>query len=126
MVVLGTRSSLFLPFKNLGLVVVDEEHDSSYKQSEPTPRYHARDAAIMLSGIYGADTLLGSATPSFEAEYNCRIGRFSKVSLFTKYYGAQPPEVEIIDTIWARRSGQMRGSFSQKLINTERKTLQNG
>lgn len=125
-VVLGTRSSLFLPFKNLGLVVVDEEHDSSYKQSEPTPRYHARDAAIMLSGIYGADTLLGSATPSFEAEYNCRIGRFSKVSLFTKYYGAQPPEVEIIDTIWARRSGQMRGSFSQKLINTVRKTLQNG
>lgn len=125
-VVLGTRSSLFLPFKNLGLVVVDEEHDSSYKQSEPTPRYHARDAAIMLSGIYGADTLLGSATPSFEAEYNCRIGRFSKVSLFAKYYGAQPPEVEIIDTIWARRSGQMRGSFSQKLINTVRKTLQNG
>ena len=125
-VVLGTRSSLFLPFKNLGLVVVDEEHDSSYKQSEPTPRYHARDAAIMLSGIYGADTLLGSATPSFEAEYNCRIGRFSKVPLFTKYYGAQPPEVEIIDTIWARRSGQMRGSFSQKLINTVRKTLQNG
>ena len=125
-VVLGTRSSLFLPFKNLGLVVVDEEHDSSYKQSEPTPRYHARDAAIMLSGIYGADTLLGSVTPSFEAEYNCRIGRFSKVTLFAKYYGAQPPEVEIIDTIWACRSGQMRGSFSQKLINTVRKTLQNG
>lgn len=125
-VVLGTRSSLFLPFKNLGLVVVDEEHDSSYKQSEPTPRYHARDAAIILSGIYGADTLLGSATPSFEAEYNCRIGRFSKVSLFAKYYGAQPPEVEIIDTIWARRSGQMRGSFSQKLINEMKKTLQKG
>ncbi|MBQ6872295.1 MAG: primosomal protein N' [Bacteroidales bacterium] len=125
-VVLGTRSSLFLPFKNLALVVVDEEHDSSYKQSEPTPRYHARDAAIILSGIYGADTLLGSATPSFEAEYNCRIGRFSKVFLFTKYYGAQPPEVEIIDTIWARRSGQMRGSFSQKLINEMKKTLQKG
>ena len=125
-IVLGTRSSLFLPFDNLGLVVVDEEHDSSYKQTEPAPRYQARDAAIMLANIYGAATLLGSATPSFESEYNCRIGRFSKVGLYERYYGAKSSEIEIIDTIWARRSGQMRGNFSQKLINEMRKTLQNG
>ena len=125
-VVLGTRSSLFLPFENLGLVVVDEEHDSSYKQTEPAPRYQARDAAIMLANIHGAATLLGSATPSFESEYNCKIGRFAKVGLYEKYYGAQPPQIEIIDTIWARRSGQMKGSFSQKLINEMRKALQSG
>lgn len=125
-VVLGTRSSLFLPFKNLGLVVVDEEHDSSYKQTDPAPRYQARDTAIMLANIHGAAILLGSATPSFESEYNCKIGRFAKVGLYKKYYGAQPPQIEIIDTIWARRSGQMKGSFSQKLINEMRRTLGEG
>lgn len=125
-VVLGTRSSLFLPFRNLGLVVVDEEHDSSYKQTDPAPRYQARDAAIMLANIYGASTVLGSATPSFESEYNCRIGRFAKVGLYEKYYGAQEAEIEIIDTIYARKTGQMKGNFSQKLINSMRKVLQNG
>ena len=125
-VVLGTRSSLFLPFRNLGLVVVDEEHDSSYKQTDPAPRYQARDAAIMLANIYGASTVLGSATPSFESEYNCRVGRFAKVGLYEKYYGAQEPEIEIIDTIYARKTGQMKGNFSQKLINSMRKVLQNG
>ena len=125
-VVLGTRSSLFLPFSNLGLVVVDEEHDSSYKQTDPAPRYHARDAAIMLANIYGASTVLGSATPSFESEYNCRIARFAKVGLYEKYYGAQEAEIEIIDTIYARKTGQMKGNFSQKLINSMRKVLQSG
>ena len=125
-VVLGTRSSLFLPFSNLGLVVVDEEHDSSYKQTDPAPRYHARDSAIMLANIYGASIVLGSATPSFESEYNCRIARFAKVGLYEKYYGAQEAEIEIIDTIYARKTHQMRGSFSQKLINTMREVLQRG
>ena len=125
-VVLGTRSSLFLPFRDLGLVVVDEEHDSSYKQADPAPRYHARDAAIMLANIYGASIVLGSATPSFESEYNCRIGRFVKVGLYEKFYGAQEPEIEIIDTIYARKTRQMKGSFSQKLINSMRQVLQNG
>ena len=125
-VVLGTRSSLFLPFRNLGLVAVDEEHDSSYKQADPAPRYHARDAAIMLANIYGASTVMGSATPSFESEYNCRIGRFAKVGLYEKYYGAQEPVIEIIDTIYARKTRQMKGSFSQRLINSMRQVLQNG
>ncbi len=125
-VVLGTRSALFLPFSNLGLVVVDEEHDSSYKQIEPAPRYQARDVAIMLAKIHNANVLLGSATPSFESEYNCTIGRFAKVCLFEKYYGAQQPEVDIIDTIWARKSRQMKGSFSQKLINEIQRVLDRG
>ncbi len=125
-VVLGTRSALFLPYRNLGLVVVDEEHDSSYKQSEPAPRYQARDVAIMLANIHRANILLGSATPSFESEYNCLIGRFSKVTLLEKYYGAAIPKVEIIDTIWARKSGQMRGNFSQKLLNVIKKRVGEG
>lgn len=125
-IVLGTRSALFLPYENLGLVIADEEHDSSYKQTEPAPRYHARDAAIMLAKIHGANVLLGSATPSLESEYNCRIGRFAKVSLLEKYYGALSPVIEIADTIWARKSGQMKGSFTQKLINEIAKTLDRG
>ena len=116
-IVLGTRSALFLPYKKLGLIVVDEEHDSSYKQTEPAPRYHARDTAIMLAGLFEAHIILGSATPSFESEYNCSIGRFGKVRLEEKYYGAREPEVEIIDTLWAYKSRQMKGSFSRKLIN---------
>lgn len=125
-IVLGTRSALFLPYENLGLVIADEEHDSSYKQTEPAPRYHARDAAIMLAKIHEANILLGSATPSLESEYNCRIGRFAKVSLLEKYYGALSPVIEIADTIWARKSGQMKGSFTQKLINEIAKTLDRG
>lgn len=125
-IVLGTRSALFLPYENLGLVIADEEHDSSYKQTEPAPRYHARDAAIMLAKIHEANILLGSATPSLESEYNCRIGRFAKVSLLEKYYGALSPVIEIADTIWARKSGQMKGSFTQKLINEIAKTLDKG
>ena len=125
-VVLGTRSALFLPYRNLGLVVVDEEHDSSYKQTEPAPRYQARDVAIMLANIHKANILLGSATPSFESEYNSLIGRFAKVLLLEKYYGAAVPQVEIIDTIWARKSGQMRGNFSQKLINAIKKRVGEG
>lgn len=125
-IVLGTRSALFLPYENLGLIIADEEHDSSYKQTEPAPRYHARDAAIMLAKIHGANILLGSATPSLESEYNCRIGRFAKVPLLEKYYGALPPVIEIADTIWARKSGQMKGSFTQKLINEIAKTFANG
>ncbi len=126
MVVLGTRSALFLPFRNLGLIVVDEEHDSSYKQSEPAPRYQARDSAIMLSSLYGANILLGSATPSLESEYNCSIGRFRKVLLTERYFGYSPVDITIIDTIWARKSGQMRGNFSQQLINAIGSNLEKG
>lgn len=125
-IILGTRSALFLPFDSLGLIIVDEEHDSSYKQTEPAPRYNAKDAAIMLSGIYGADLLLGSATPTFESLYNCKTGRFVKVELNERYYGSQAPEVEVIDTIYAKKTHQMRGSFTQKLINEIKKCISTG
>ncbi len=125
-VVLGTRSALFLPLSNLGLVIVDEEHDSSYKQSEPAPRYHAKDTAIMLAQLHGANILLGSATPSFESEYNCLVGKFKLVELLEKYYGATAPQVEIVDTIYAYKTRQMVGSFSQKLINEIRRTIEQG
>lgn len=124
-ILLGTRSALFLPYNNLGMIIVDEEHDTSYKQSDPAPRYHARDAAIMLAGIHKAEIILGSATPSFESEYNCTIERFTKVELTEKFYGAIEPQVDIINTIWAYKSRQMVGSFSQKLINEIKKTIDN-
>ncbi len=125
-IILGTRSSLFLPYGNLGLIIVDEEHDSSYKQTEPAPRYHAKDTAIMLSQIHKANILLGSATPSYESEYNCLSGKFTLVELKEKYHGAIPPQVEIIDTIQALKTRQMVGSFSQKLINEIRRTITEG
>jgi len=122
-VILGTRSSLLLPFDNLGLIIIDEEHDASYKQTEPAPRYNARDSAIMLAGLYKAQVLMGSATPSLESRYNCIIGRFAKVELKEKYYKANEPDITVIDTIWTRRSKQMKGSFSQELINEIKKTI---
>lgn len=116
-IVLGTRSSLFLPFDSLGLVIVDEEHDASYKQADPAPRYNARDAAVMLSAIYGAGVVMGSATPSFESLYNISIHRYGKVELPFRFYGTKQPLIEIVDTCKARRRGEMKGSFSQKLLN---------
>ena len=125
-VVLGTRSSLFLPYSNMGLVIVDEEHDSSYKQTEPAPRYQAKDTAIMLAQIHGCNVLLGSATPSFESEYNCLAKRFALVELKEKFYGGTEPQVEIVDTVYAYKTRQMVGSFSQKLINEIRRTVEQG
>ena len=125
-VVLGTRSSLFLPYSNMGLVIVDEEHDSSYKQTEPAPRYQAKDTAIMLAQIHGCNVLLGSATPSFESEYNCLAKRFALVELKEKFYGGTEPQVEIVDTVYAYKTRQMVGNFSQKLINEIRRTVEQG
>ena len=125
-VVLGTRSSLFLPFAQLGLVIVDEEHDPSYKQSDPAPRYNARDAAVLLASIYGAHLIMGSATPSFESLYNVSIKKYARVMLPFRYFGAPAPDVEIIDTIKARRVGEMKGSFSQKLINALKENMEQG
>ena len=125
-VVLGTRSSLFLPFAQLGLVIVDEEHDPSYKQSDPAPRYNARDAAVLLASIYGAHLIMGSATPSFESLYNVSIKKYARVMLPFRYFGAPAPDVEIIDTIKARRGGEMKGSFSQKLINALKENMEQG
>ena len=116
-IILGTRSSVFLPFKELGLVIIDEEHDSSYKQSEPAPRYNGRDAAIILATKRGTKVILGSATPSMESIYNVTIGKYVQVDLCEKYHGVIEPEIEIIDTNKAYRLHDMKGSFSMHLIN---------
>lgn len=113
---LGTRSALFLPHCNLGLVIVDEEHDSSYKQQDPAPRYNGRDCAAVLALQHKARLLLGSATPSLESLYNVDSGRYSKVGLNEKYYGGSEPQTVIIDTSAERKKNGMVGSFSRKLI----------
>lgn len=132
--VLGTRSALLLPFRELGLIVVDEEHDNSYKQEDPAPRYNARDVSIMLSAIGGVNLLLGSATPSYESLYNVKLGKLALVQLTEKYYGTGTcknsskvdSEITLIDTLYARRTHQMKGSFSQQLINKIRKVTDDG
>ena len=125
-IVLGTRSSLFLPHNNLGLIIVDEEHDSSYKQDSPAPRYNGRDTALMLSVIHNCGIILGSATPSLEEMYNCECGRHTLVTLSERYHGDSETEIEIIDTKAERKKRGMEGSFSRKLIEHIRKTLSEG
>jgi primosomal protein N' (replication factor Y) len=115
--VLGTRSALFLPHHNLGLIIVDEEHDTSYKQDAPAPRYNARESAIMLGVIQDAHVVLGSATPSLESLYNAEIGRFIKVDLKERFHSGEEAEIRIIDTVAERRKRGMTGSFSRKLIH---------
>ena len=115
-VVLGTRSAIFLPHKDLGLVIVDEEHDTSYKQDSPAPRYNGRETAIMMAKIFGANVILGSATPSLESLYNCSVGRYELVTLNKRFYDAADSDIEIIDTIAERRKNGMIGNFSRKLI----------
>ena len=131
-IVLGTRSSLFLPHHDLGLIIVDEEHDSSYKQDSPAPRYNGRDTALMLSVIQSqaqkktCRILLGSATPSLEELYNCQTGRHMMVSLTERYHGAQEADIEIIDTKAERRKNGMVGNFSRKLIAHIGRVLREG
>ena len=115
-IVLGTRSSLFLPYHDLGLIIVDEEHDSSYKQDSPAPRYNGRDTALMLSLIHGCNIILGSATPSLEELYNCRCGKHVMVELKERYHGTEDSDMELIDTRAERRKRGMCGNFSRKLI----------
>lgn len=125
-VVLGTRSSIFLPHHDLGVVIVDEEHDSSYKQDAPAPRYNGRDTALMLAKLNRADVVLGSATPSLESLYNCKTGKMAYVRLSERYFGAEDSDVEIIDTIAERRKRGMKGSFSYKLIERINEVLADG
>lgn len=125
-IVLGTRSSIFLPHHNLGLIIVDEEHDSSYKQDSPAPRYNGRDTAVMLAGIHGCDIVLGSATPSLESLYNCISGKYAIAELKERYHHAEDAEIEIIDTIAERKKNGMRGSLSIKLIEHISETLEEG
>ena len=124
-VVLGTRSALFLPHHDLGLIIVDEEHDTSYKQ-DTAPRYQGRDTAVMLGSIHGSHVILGSATPSLESLYNCENGRYVRVWLPEKYHGGPKASVEVIDTRAERRKNGMVGSFSRKLIGHISDTLSAG
>lgn len=123
LVVLGLRSSILLPFKRLNLIIIDEEHDPSYKQNEPAPRYSARDAAIVLANLYKANVLLGSATPSFESIYNSNSGRYNIVHLRERYFGAGEPEIEIIDMIKERKAGRINGLFSLKTLSAIEETI---
>lgn len=126
LMVLGTRSSLFLPHHDLGLIIVDEEHDNSYKQDSPAPRYNGRDTALMLSLIHGSRIILGSATPSMEEIYNCACGKHALVELKERYHGTEDSDIEIIDTKAERKKNGMRGNFSVKLIGHIRKVLEDG
>ncbi len=116
-IVLGVRSAVFAPLKNLGLIIVDEEHETSYKQDNPSPRYHARDTAIMRARIENALIILGSATPSLESYYNATKGKYKLLNIFDRADGAVLPDVKIIDIMSARKRGQMHGYFSEDLLN---------
>ncbi|HLL43502.1 MAG TPA: primosomal protein N', partial [Segetibacter sp.] len=123
-VILGARSSLFLPFKYLGLIIVDEEHDASYKQQEPAPRYHGRDAAIYYASLFNAKVLLGSATPSIESSYNARTGKYGLVHLTERYGNVQMPLMQIVDlkTIITQNKGKI--ILSPQLTEAIQQTLQ--
>ena len=125
-VVIGVRSSVFLPYSNLGLVIVDEEHDSSYKQQDPAPRYNGRNAALVLAQMHGAKTVLGSATPAIEVYHLALEGKYGLVKLLTRYGDINMPDVKVIDTIDARKRRDMHGLFSNELIANCRKALQGG
>lgn len=125
-VILGARSAVFLPFQNLGLVIIDEEHETSYKQQDPAPRYHARSAAIMLARMNGAKTLLGTATPSLESYHNAQTGRYGLVELKQRYSGIELPEIQVVDVRDLQHRKMMKGPFSPTLINKIRQALDNG
>ena len=124
--VVGVRSSVYLPFKNLGLVVIDEEHDSSYRQFDPAPRLQARDSAIMLANLFKAKTLLGTATPSIESMYNVKVGKYGFVYLSKRYANYLPPIIELIDIKDKQHRKRMNGHFSDILIEEMTNTLSQG
>lgn len=125
-VILGARSAVFLPFQNLGLVIIDEEHETSYKQQDPMPRYHARSAAIVLAQMFGAKTLLGTATPSTETYYNAKTGKYGLVELFQRYKGIELPEIQVVDVKDLQHRKMMNGPFSPILLNKVREALEHG
>lgn len=124
--ILGVRSSVFLPFRNLGLVIVDEEHETSYKQQDPAPRYHARSAAVMLARMFGAKTLLGTATPSIETFHLAATGRYGYVRLSERFGGVNLPDVEVVDTARLRFQHRMKGAFSPTLLEAVEGALERG
>ena len=122
-IILGARSAVFLPFQKLGLVIVDEEHETSFKQQDPAPRYHARSTAIVLAQMYQAKTLLGTATPSMESYYNAKTGKYGLVTLSTRFKNIQLPEIEVVDTKDLRHRKLMTGPFSPRLLAAMREAL---
>lgn len=125
-VILGARSAVFLPFQNLGLVIIDEEHETSFKQQDPSPRYHARSAAIVLASMYGAKTLLGTATPSIETYHNAMTGKYGYVSLTQRHAGIELPEFRIVDIKDLQHRKMMTGPFSPMLLAEVRKAIEDG
>ncbi|MBU2997438.1 primosomal protein N' [Cellulophaga baltica] len=125
-IVIGARSALFMPFKELGLIIVDEEHESSFKQYDPAPRYHARDAAIVLASFHNANILLGSATPSVESFYNVQVGKYGYASIFRRFGDVLMPDIELVDIKEQSKKKRMKGHFSERLFNEISETLENG
>ena len=125
-VILGARSAVLLPFSHLGMIIIDEEHESSFKQQDPAPRYHARSVAIMMAQMYGAKTLLGSATPSIESLYNAQKGKYGYVRLNTRYGDISLPDIQVVDVKDLRRRKIMTGSFSPPFLAAIRSALQSG
>ncbi|WP_159802113.1 primosomal protein N' [Flavobacterium sp. MK4S-17] len=125
-VIIGARSALFLPFNNLGLIIIDEEHEQTFKQQDPAPRYHARDAAIVLAGFFDAKVLLGSATPSIESYYNAGHGKYGYAELKERYGKVMPPEIVLVDLKDKYKRKRMTGHFSDTLIDAINETLSEG
>ena len=125
-VILGARSAIFLPFNNLGLIIVDEEHEPSYKQQDPAPRYHARSAAIMMAYWYGAKVLLGTATPSIESYYNALSGKYGLVEMKERFQGLQLPQISMIDLQRQYHRKEMYGHFADPLVERIREELAKG
>lgn len=123
-IIVGVRSSVFLPFQRLGLIIVDEEHESSFKQQEPAPRYHARNVALVLAHNAGAKTLLGTATPSLESYYNAQMGRYAMVTLAERFGQVKLPRIEVVDLRDRRHRKEMVGPFSTDLIRAMREALE--
>lgn len=123
-IILGVRSSVFLPFRNLGLVIVDEEHENTYKQQDPAPRYHARNAAIVLASMFHAKTLLGTATPSVESYYNATMGKYGLVELKERYKDVRLPQMELVNIKELAHQKRMHGSFSPVMVKRIRGALE--
>ncbi len=122
-VILGVRSSLFLPFSNLGLVIVDEEHENTYKQYDPAPRYNARDCSIVLAQMHQAKVLLGTATPSIESFFNAKVEKYGFVELTTRYQSIELPEIHLVDILRAKKRKEMRSHFTPALIDSIKDSL---
>ncbi|MDX9846252.1 MAG: primosomal protein N' [Tenuifilaceae bacterium] len=124
-IILGVRSSIYLPFKRLGLVIVDEEHENTFKQFNPAPRYHARDSAIVLAQMVGAKVILGTATPSVETYYNAQIGKYGLSSITERFEGIKLPQISVIDTLVARKKKLMKSMFAPELLDSIETSLKN-